>query len=153
MAASFTSKAAFDMPGILTNEECIMKFICVRLLVKDFPATFKFWRDLGKLPVSYSDEATGYAYFDMGTAGLELFSRAAFASAIGEAALAPLGREAVLDFEVDDVDATYADLVARGATPVAAPQDRPAWGARTANLADPDGHHFEIYTKLPANKQ
>ncbi len=128
-----------------------MKFICVRLLVNDFQATFKFWRDAGKFPVTYSDEATGYAYFDMGTAGLELFSRVAFASAIGEAALAPLGREAVLDFEVDDVDATYADLVERGATPVAAPEDRPAWGARTANLADPDGHHFEIYSKLPVS--
>ncbi len=128
-----------------------MKFICVRLLVNDFPTTFKFWRDAGKFPVSYSDEATGYAYFDMGTAGLELFSRATFASAVGEAALAPTGREAVLDFEVDDVDATYVDLVGRGATPVAAPQDRPMWGARTANLADPDGHLFEIYSKLPAS--
>ena len=87
----------------------------------------------------------------MRTAGLELFSRAAFASAIGEAGLAPLGRETVLDFEVDNVDSTYADLVDRGATPVAAPQDRPAWGVRAANLADPDGHHFEIYSKLPTS--
>ena len=42
-------------------------------------------------------------------------------------------------FEVDDVDAAYADLVEQGATSVAAPQDRPAWGARAANLADPAG--------------
>ncbi len=127
-----------------------MKFVCVRLLVNDFATTLKFWRDAAKFSVSY--EMAGYAYLDMGSAGLELFSRATFASAIGESALAPVGRGAVLDFEVEDVDTTYAEFVEQGATAVAAPEDRPMWGSRTALLSDPDGHLFEIYSKLPAPK-
>jgi lactoylglutathione lyase len=128
-----------------------MKFINVRLLVGDFPAAFKFWRDVMSLPMSFGDEAIGYAYFDMGNGGLELFSRDGFAAALGEAtpAPAPLGRQTVIVFRVDDVDATYADLVERGAKPVAGPQDRPAWQARTAHVGDPDGHLIEIYCQLP----
>jgi lactoylglutathione lyase len=57
----------------------------------------------------------------------------------------------VLDFRVDDVDASYAELVAQGATSVSAPVDRPAWRARTAHIADPDGHVIELYAMLATN--
>src|SRR5437588_11378998 len=109
-----------------------MKLSNFRLLVSDFPASLKFWRDIMMLPLSFGDETMGYAYFDTGNAGLELFSRDGFAAALGEATSAPtpVGRQTVIVFSVDDVDATYADLVEHGATPVARPQDRPAWGAR-----------------------
>src|SRR5437588_12734232 len=109
-----------------------MKFNNVRLLVGDFPASFRFWRDVMRLPMTFGDEAMGYAYFDTGNAGLELFSRDGFAAALGEAtpASTPVGRQTVIVFSVDDVDATYADLVEHGARPVAGPEDRPAWGAR-----------------------
>ncbi len=129
-----------------------MKFINVRLLVGDFTASVGFWRDIMKLPVTYSDESIGYAYFDTGSAGVELFSRDGFAAALGEATPAPtpLGRQAVLVFRVDDVDATYTHLVQRGATAVAGPQDRPAWGVRSAHISDPDGHLIEIYSPLQA---
>jgi len=129
-----------------------MKFINVRLLVGDFTASVAFWRDIMQLPVTYSDESIGYAYFDTGSAGVELISRDGFAAALGEATPAPtpLGRQAVLVFRVDDVDATYTHLVQRGATAVAGPQDRPAWGARSAHISDPDGHLIEIYTPLQA---
>src|SRR5947199_10583940 len=102
-----------------------MKLINIRLLVSDFPASLKFWRDVMRLPMTFGDEAMGYAYFDTGNAGLELFSRDGFAAAIGEATPAPtpVGRQTVIVFGVDDVDATYADLVERGATPVAGLQD------------------------------
>jgi lactoylglutathione lyase len=129
----------------------MMKFMNVRLLVGDFPAVFKFWRDVMSLPMSFSDETMGYAYFDTGNGGLELFSRDGFAAALGEATPAPtpVGRQTVIVFHVEDVDATYADLVKRGATPVAGPQVRPAWGVRSAHLGDPEGHLIEIYSQLP----
>jgi len=129
-----------------------MKLVCVRLLVGDFPATVRFWRDVMQLPAAYSDESMGYAYFDTGSGGLELFSRDGFAAALGEATPAPVptGRQTVIVFQVDDVDALYADLVARGATPVAGPQDRPVWRARTAHIADPEGRLIEIYSTLPS---
>lgn len=125
-----------------------MNFINVRLLVNDAAASIKFWRDIMGLSMSYGDESMGYAYFEAGNAGVELMSRQSFAGALGEPASAPGPRPAVLVFQVDDVDAAYADFVKRGATEVAEPQDRPAWGARSAHLSDPDGYIVEIYSKL-----
>ena len=60
----------------------------------------------------------------------------------------PEGHQAVLVFGVDDVDTTYRDLVARGATALAEPQDRLAWRARTALLRAHDGYLVEIYSPL-----
>ena len=44
---------------------------------------------------------------------------------------------------VDDVDATCAELAARGVELINGPMDR-AWGVRTACFADPAGHIWEI---------
>ena len=130
-----------------------MKFINVRLLVSDIAASISFWRDIMKLHMTYGDEDMGYAYFETDSAGVELMTRAGFAAALGEAAPRPTptpeGHLAVLVFRVDDVDAAYADFVERGATAVAGPQDRPAWGVRSAQLSDPDGYLVEIYNQLP----
>jgi lactoylglutathione lyase len=101
-----------------------------------------------RFPLKYGDEAIDYAYFDTRSAGLELISRDGFAAALGEAT--PVGRQAVIVFKVDDVDAAYADLVARGATPVSGPQNRPAWGARGAHISDPGGYLIEIYARCRA---
>jgi catechol 2,3-dioxygenase-like lactoylglutathione lyase family enzyme len=43
----------------------------------------------------------------------------------------------------DEVDTTFAAVVAAGATPVAAATDRP-WGGRSAFVADPEGNRWEI---------
>jgi lactoylglutathione lyase len=127
-----------------------MQLINLRLLVSDVPASIRFWRDVMQLPMKYGDEAMGYAYFETSSAGVELMQRDAFAAAIGQAAApAPSSHAAVLVFSVDDVDARYVELVARGATPVAGPQDRAEWGARSAQISDPDGYLVEIYSQLP----
>lgn len=44
---------------------------------------------------------------------------------------------------VDDVDATCADLAARGVDLLNGPINRP-WGIRTASFRDPGGHIWEI---------
>lgn len=130
-----------------------MNFINVRLLVADAATSIKFWRDTVGLRMTYGDEAMGYAYFETESAGIELMTRQGFTDALAEAASthALEGRPAVFVFRADDVDATYADLVKRGATVVAEPQDRPAWGARSAHISDPDGYIIEIYSKLESN--
>lgn len=127
-----------------------MQLVAVRLLVGDFPAEVAFWGDVMRLPLSFVDEALGYAYFDTGATGLELFSRNEMAASLGEETPAPtpVGRQAVITFKVDDVDATYADLVQRGAASVVEPTDRPAWRVRAAHLSDPEGHLIEVYTSL-----
>jgi lactoylglutathione lyase len=128
-----------------------MKFINVRLLVSDMSAAIRFWRDIMRLHMTFGDETMGYAYFETDSAGVELLTRTGFIAALGEAASAstPEGHPAVLVFRVDDVDSAYADFVERGATAVAGPQDRPAWGVRSAHLSDPDGYLVEIYSPLP----
>ncbi len=133
-----------------------MEFFGVRLLVSDFPAAVRFWRDVMKLALSYSDEV-GYAYFMMGNVGLELIRRDSMMAALGESQSVsnPAGRQITLNFKVDDVDAAFADLVSRGAKPIADPQDRPDWRARTAHLTDPDGNVIELYKLLepaPSNQ-
>ena len=48
-----------------------------------------------------------------------------------------------LTIEVDDVDATCAELAERGVELLNGPIDRP-WGVRTASFRDPGGHIWEI---------
>lgn len=126
-----------------------MEMTGIRLLVSDFQQALHFWRDLMKLSLQFQDEAQGYAYFDTGKGGLELFLRNEFVAAIGETTvLEPQGRPVIIDFKVANVDTAYAELVAQGAVSIAVPIDRPAWNARTAHVADPDGNIVELYTSL-----
>lgn len=133
-----------------------MKLANIRLLVTDFPASYAFWADVMQLPVAYGPETpnapSGYAYLTLGDTGIELFNRDGFAQSIGLAAPQGAGNpQAIVVLKVDDVKATYADLVARGATAVAEPKDRPEWGATTAHISDPDGNIVELYAPLGGN--
>ncbi len=49
--------------------------------------------------------------------------------------------------DASDVDASYKQLIAKGAKPVHEPQDMP-WDQRTALFADPDGNIHEIFADL-----
>ena len=55
------------------------------------------------------------------------------------------GSRLQLTIEVDDVDATCAELAKRGVELLNGPMDRP-WGVRTASFRDPAGHIWEIAT-------
>jgi lactoylglutathione lyase len=127
-----------------------MKFDNVRLLVDDFPAAFKFWRDRMGLAVTSGDETESYAEF--GDGKIAIFGRRDFAAALGDATLGsgPSGYRSLLVLQVDDVDATYANLIERGVASVAGPVDRPDWGIRTAHVRDPEGNLIEIYSSLQA---
>jgi len=129
-----------------------MKLTYILLLSGDIPAAVRFWRDVMRLPLTFSDEKVGYAAFDIGYAGLglSLYSHEGFAALLGEATPAPTpqGNAISLSFQVDDVNATYSDLVGRGARSVTQPQDRPEMATRNAYLSDPDDHVFEIYALL-----
>jgi catechol 2,3-dioxygenase-like lactoylglutathione lyase family enzyme len=46
-------------------------------------------------------------------------------------------------FRVEDVDALYHTIVARGLTPTAPPQNG-AWGERYFHLTDPNGHELSF---------
>lgn len=131
-----------------------MKFSNVRLLTNDFDASYRFWHEVMGLTAVFGPDfpggIAGYAYLSTGEVGVELMRPDDFAAALGAPAPAtePSSLEAVLVFGTDDVDATYAELVGKGARSLKEPTDRPQWGARTAHIADPDGHLIEIFTRL-----
>ena len=118
-----------------------------RLLVTDYVATLRFYRDVLEFPVQYGDETTGYVAFDAGGTYLAVFGRQAMADAIGtgDVAAASAAQDTfALTFIVDNVDAEYERLRARGVKFVAAPTDRIEWGERTAHFRDPEGNLIEI---------
>lgn len=123
-----------------------------RLLVSDFPACFRFYRDVMGLPVSSGSEDDVYAGFDLtAEQSLGLFSRAAMAEAVGTQSK-PVQADAqdavMLVFQVDNLDEAVMELREKGVFFVAAPTDRPEWGMRTAHLRDPDGNLVEIFHPL-----
>jgi catechol 2,3-dioxygenase-like lactoylglutathione lyase family enzyme len=86
----------------------------VRLLVEDFPACFRFYRDVLGFPVTFGDEEDGYADFDAGAdVQLALFVRRYQAEQIGSLSEA-YGDRAALIVRVEDVDtalASYGSVV------------------------------------------
>ena len=121
------------------------KFTQLRILVDDFPASFRFYRNvLGLAPQSSEQEAGPYACFkaDDGGTDVALFSRSLMRAAVGEAAATTGG--AVLVLKVDDVDAAYGKAIADGAEGVAEPVDQPAWGMRVAHVRAPEGTLVEF---------
>jgi lactoylglutathione lyase len=121
----------------------------VRLLVSDYPACFRFYRDVLGLQCGYGDEEGGYADFSGGggESCLAIFDR----SYQGEQVeVRPPGDGALLVFRVDDVDAAadlYADHV------VGPPTNRPDWGIRVCYLRDPEGNLIELNEEIPMEEQ
>jgi len=121
-----------------------MKFSQARLLVDDFGAAFRFYRDVLGLGAGFGDEASGYASFDTGTGTLAIFERAHQA---GVVELRQAGDSTLTVLEVDDVDAEVGRL---GEYVVRAPIDQPEWGGRVAYLRDPSGNLIELFQALPS---
>jgi uncharacterized glyoxalase superfamily protein PhnB len=77
---------------------------------------------------------------------------------MGSHAVAPMhqepfdGRGLIVSIPTQDADATHADLLRRGATPMSAPSDKP-WGWRSFAVADPNGvvlDFFHVIAQSPA---
>jgi len=115
----------------------------VVLVVADVDRSLRFYVDV--LGLSLGHRSGAYAQLDTGMTRLALYERDAMADVLGKALHAPPvdapGFE--LGFKVDDCDAAYAELVAAGVEPAAAPTDRP-WGQRTSYVRDPDGNLVEL---------
>lgn len=127
-----------------------MRLTHVRLLAGDFPASFRFYRDVLGLEPRMGEESGPYAEFQAGETILALFGRGAMAQAVSgvTASSGNPSDQVVLCLAVDDVDSTLAEVERKGASVVADPQDRPDWNVRTAHLRDPEGNLIELNRQL-----
>ena len=107
----------------------------ITLFVDDLAASRAFYRRVFGLPVVFEDDDSAVFAFG-GTLINLLWEPAAREPREG-------GSRLQLTINVEDVDATCAELVKRGVALLNGPVDRP-WGVRTASFVDPGGHIWEI---------
>jgi catechol 2,3-dioxygenase-like lactoylglutathione lyase family enzyme len=132
--------------------------IHTRLLVTDFPACFRFYRDILQLRPTWGDEADRYASFTQTPGGeivLALYSRQHMAEVVGTSSLPvdnPVQDKNVLIFSLPDLDAMVSRLQQQGVAFVKGPTDFPDWGCRCAYLRDPDGNLIELNGDLAVDQ-
>ena len=119
-----------------------MRFSQVRLLVDDFAAAFRFYRDDLNLETTFG-EGPPYASFRAGDGAVAIFERRGQAETVE---LAPPGDSALVVLEVDDVDALVERLRPHL---VSAPVDRADWGGRVAYVRDPSSNLIELFQAIP----
>jgi lactoylglutathione lyase len=115
----------------------------ITLFAEDLEGTKRFYQEVFDLPVVFEDPQS--AVFTFGETLVNLLDAAAAPELIEPArvATAEAGSRVQFTLEVDDVDATCAELARRGVDLLNGPLDRP-WGVRTASFRDPAGHIWEI---------
>lgn len=125
-----------------------MELTHVRLLVDDIENCMDFYANtLGLGEAAVKVEGIYYE-FKAGPARLGLYSRQLMQSTGGVAQTARAGDQALLTFQVADVDAAYRELSAKGAQFVNPPHDQEAWVLRVAHLRDPEGNLIELNAPL-----
>ncbi|HLJ67270.1 MAG TPA: VOC family protein [Chloroflexota bacterium] len=114
------------------------------LFVADLERSKAFYQDTLGLSLTFEDAYS--AFFQMEGTALGLLTIAGAQDLLTAESVAtqhPAKVSGQLVSFVEDVDAVYADLVAKGVEFVREPVDR-AWGMRTAHFRDPDGNIWEI---------
>jgi lactoylglutathione lyase len=122
----------------------------ITLFAEDLAVAKRFYDEVFRLPVFFSDDDS--AVFKFGETLINLLDAKAAPELIDPAPVGAPGDGArfQLTLEVDDVDATCADLAERGVSLLNGPLNRP-WGVRTASFRDPAGHLWEIAGQLPVS--
>lgn len=121
-----------------------MELAQIRLIVGNFPASFRFYRDVMGLKPQVDDERGPYGKFSFptGASAIALHDRANLQETVHDLVSGHADR-AVIAIKVDDVDAAVATLKARGAAFQAEPQIQ--WGRlKIAHLRDPEGNLIEL---------
>lgn len=114
------------------------------LFVRDLAACTTFYRDTFGLPIIESDpDSVSFRLGDQYFLLLEVSAAARLLGEEGHALNIEGGPRGLLAVGVEDVDATYEALKAKGVLFLRPPTNQ-SWGLRTAHFADPDGHLWEI---------
>jgi catechol 2,3-dioxygenase-like lactoylglutathione lyase family enzyme len=128
----------------------IRKVVAVELFVRDLETCAAFYRDALGLDVQMSDAES--FVFKIGDVYFFVMTTAGAADLISEGKVEVTlagGPRGLLAVEVEDVDAAYETLKAKGVTFLRPPTDQP-WGLRTAHFVDPEGNPWEIHHDVEA---
>ena len=119
----------------------------ITLFVEDLAETRRWYSSFLAKPPIFEDPNS--VVFGIGELVVNLLHVSAVPELIepAAAALRTDGSGVVFTLAVDDVDAMATELQRRGARLLNGPMDRP-WGIRTASFRDPDGHIWEIASKI-----
>jgi lactoylglutathione lyase len=115
------------------------------LFTKDFARARDFYQNVMGLEYKHGEDGVD-AYFELGPDGLLLISHDLLSPADVDHEPAR-GARSVIAAPVEDVDAAYGELRAKGVEFIRAPEDRP-WGLRCAHFKDPEGNVWEIHTPI-----
>ena len=115
----------------------------ITIFVEELQSAKEFYGRVFGLPVDFEDDSS--AVFKFGATLINLLKTTAAPELIEPAKVASrdAGTRFVFTIQVDDVDATCAELANRGGTLLNGPMDRP-WGIRTASFVDPGGYIWVI---------
>ena len=122
-----------------------MKFAYTRLVTEDVPSLARFYEKLLGTPPKGNDD---YVELHPGGAILAIVSRKAVTYIHGGEWAAGPNRSAILEFQVDDVDAERKRVDAFVTDWLQQPQDMP-WGNRSMLFRDPDGNPINLFKPLP----
>ena len=111
-----------------------LKLGYVNVFVSDFDACCSFFSETLGLPLNQREDGFGYASFNAGHISFGI-------AKTDDASL--VGRHTGVGFIVDNIDATYRDLIAKGVEFEMPPTKQP-WGGTLALMKDPDGNIYYL---------
>lgn len=138
-------KRCSDMPEIYAVSMTTWpgNISAITIFADDLTDARQFYLDVFELQVLFEDDSS--VVFTFGNILINLLATREAPNLIAPAKVAAAddGARAQFTLDVDDVDASAAELVGKGVTLINGPLDRP-WGIRTAAFADPAGTIWEI---------
>ena len=120
----------------------MIKFASVRLVTNNFDQLVGFYARLAGIEPTRL--APGFAEIRLPGAVLAISTEALIAKFNAGAAVAAANKSAILEFEVDDVEATHARMT--DIETVQAPTTMP-WGNRSLLVRDPDANLVNIFSR------
>jgi catechol 2,3-dioxygenase-like lactoylglutathione lyase family enzyme len=128
------------------------KLMAIELIVRDLATCTAFYRDTLGLEVRESESTSNSVSFQIDNVYFFLLEAEGAAQMVSSQPLdLSLGESprVLLAAGVEDVDAAYQMLIAKGVRFLRPPTDQP-WGLRTAYFADPEGNLWEINHSIDA---
>ena len=124
-----------------------IKFDMIGLFVEDIRVMVDFYSNVIGLETDWNGEDP-YAEFQHEGIRFSMYARSELPDLLGQTPEYPQRLNGTFELAVNvgephNVDRTFDEMVAKGATPIYHPRDEP-WQMRSAMIADPEGNLIEI---------